>query len=72
MNWKRWTKAASVRAIKTAGQSFGAAVVATGVASAWEINWPVIAGIVVLSTLLSLATSIAGLPEIAEEKEEAK
>ena len=47
------------RALKTLAQSFIAAVMATGAASAWTIPWLEVLGITVLATLLSVASSIS-------------
>ena len=63
---KQWGKAAGVRAVKTMAQTFVAMVGTSTVMS--EVNWPMIASATVLSGILSLATSIAGLPELEEVK----
>lgn len=63
-NWKAWAKAAAVRAIKTVAQ---AAVAGIGVAVTLdEVNWLYIASSAVLAGILSLLTSLAGLPEVEE------
>ena len=59
-----WTKAAGVRAIKTVAQTFVATI---GTAAAMgEVNWPMVASASALAGILSLATSVAGLPELKE------
>jgi hypothetical protein len=61
-NWKLWIKAASVRAIKTIAQT----AVATIGTSAFigEVNWVMVGSASLLAGILSLLTSIAGLPEV--------
>jgi hypothetical protein len=65
---KTWIKAAGVRAIKTVAQT-AVATIGTSVVLT-EVNWPVVASAAVLAGLLSLLTSVAGLPEIKMDKEE--
>ena len=61
-NWKTWLKAAGIRAIKTVAQT---AVATIGTAAViGEVNWIMVASASVLSGVLSLLTSIAGLPEV--------
>ena len=61
---KKWAKAAAVRAVKTVAQ---AAVAAIGSSAALgDVNWPLVASTAALSGVLSLLTSIAGLPEVKE------
>ena len=61
---KKWAKAAAVRAIKTVAQ---AAVAAIGSSAAMgDVNWPLVASTAALSGVLSLLTSVAGLPEAKE------
>jgi hypothetical protein len=61
---KKWAKAASVRAIKTVAQSAVAAIGSS--AALGDVNWPLVASTAALSGVLSLLTSIAGLPECKE------
>ena len=61
---KKWVKAAAVRAVKTVAQ---AAVAAIGSSAALgDVNWPLVASTAALSGVLSLLTSVAGLPEVKE------
>ena len=59
---KKWVKAAGVRAVKTVAQT---AVATIGTAAAMgEVNWPMVASASALAGVLSLLTSVAGLPEL--------
>ena len=58
----RWVKAAGIRAVKTMAQTFVATI--GSAAAMGEVNWPMVASASVLSGILSVATSIAGLPEL--------
>ena len=61
-DWKQWVKAAGVRAIKTVAQT---AIATIGVAATMgEVNWLVVLSSSALAGLLSIRTSIAGLPEV--------
>lgn len=63
--WKNWIKAAAVRAVKTVAQT---AVATIGTAAAMgEVNWTLVVSAAALSGLLSLLTSVAGLPEVNVE-----
>ena len=64
MKWKNWFKAAGVRALKTLAQTAVATIGTTGVIS--EVDWVVVVSASVLAALLSLLTSVAGLPELEE------
>lgn len=61
---KKWAKAAAVRAVKTVAQSTVAAIGSS--AALGDVNWPLVASTAALSGVLSLLTSIAGLPECKE------
>lgn len=59
---REWIKAAGVRAIKTVAQT-AVATIGTAVAMG-DVNWPLVASASVLAGILSLLTSVAGLPEL--------
>lgn len=61
---KKWWKAAGVRAVKTVAQTAAATIGTCAVLT--EVNWVMVASASVLAGVLSLLTSIAGLPEIKE------
>lgn len=64
-NWKNWLKAAGVRAIKTVAQT-AVATIGTSVAMG-EVNWIMVGSASLLAGILSILTSVAGLPEVKEE-----
>ena len=61
---KRWWKAAGIRALKTLAQTAVATIGTTMVMS--EVNWTMVASASALAAILSLLTSVAGLPEVEE------
>lgn len=63
--WKSWIKAAAVRAVKTMAQT-AVATVGTAVVLG-EVNWLAVGSSALLAGFLSLATSVAGLPEVQVE-----
>lgn len=69
---KQWVKAAVVRAVKTMAQTFVATIGTATVMG--DVNWPMVASASVLAGIISMATSVAGLPEVTtteqEEREE--
>lgn len=62
--WKNWFKAAGVRAIKTVAQT-AVATIGTAVAMG-EVDWILVGSAAALAGVLSLLTSVAGLPEVTE------
>lgn len=65
-NWKTWACAAAVRAVKTIAQTaigcIGAGVVLS------DVSWPMVASAAVLAGIVSILTSIAGLPEVKQNE----
>ena len=59
---KEWLKAAGIRAIKTAAQTAVATISTTMIMS--DVNWILVLSASALAGILSLLTSIAGLPEV--------
>ena len=59
---RQWIRAAGRRAVKTMAQTFVATIGSAAVMGA--VNWPMVASASVLSGILSVATSIAGIPEL--------
>lgn len=60
----KWLKAAGIRAIKTIAQTAIATIGTSAVLS--EVNWKIVLSASVLAGILSLLTSLAGLPEVDE------
>lgn len=61
-NFKKWLRAASVRAIKTVAQT-AVAIISTGTIMS-DVNWMMVLSASLLAGILSLLTSVAGLPEV--------
>lgn len=59
---KKWMRAAAVRAVKTVAQTAIATIGSTALLT--QVNWAVVASASVLAGVLSLLTSVAGLPEV--------
>ena len=64
-NWKTWAKAAGVRAIKTVAQA-AVATIGTG-AEFSQVDWRMVVSAALLAGVLSMLTSVAGLPEVDAE-----
>lgn len=63
-NWEIWIKAAAVRAVKTVAQT---AVSLIGVGAVMsDIDWVMVGSASLLAGILSILTSVAGLPEVKE------
>ncbi len=62
--FKTWIKAAGVRALKTLAQA-AIAMIGTAVVLG-DVNWLMVASASALAAILSLLTSVAGLPELEE------
>ncbi len=64
-DWIQWTKKAGVRALKTTAQ---AAIAGIGTAAAMgQVDWKYVVSASLLAGILSMLTSVAGLPELKEE-----
>lgn len=61
--WINLAKAAGIRALKTCSQTFVATIGTAAVLQ--DVNWVMVASASVLAGVISLATSIAGLPEVS-------
>ncbi len=66
-NLVKWMKAAGVRALKTVAQTAVATIGTTAVMS--EVNWMMVYSASLLAGVLSLLTSVAGLPELDGESD---
>lgn len=64
---KTWWKAAGIRAVKTVAQTFVATIGTATVIG--EVNWTMVLSASLLAGVLSIATSVAGLPEVKESEE---
>lgn len=62
---QNWWKAAGVRAVKTFFQTFVASIGTAYVIS--DVNWMMVGSASALAAILSIATSLTGLPEVEEE-----
>lgn len=63
-NWKNWLKAAGIRAIKTVAQT-AIATIGTSVVLG-DVNWVMVGSAAALAGILSMLTSVAGLPEVKD------
>ena len=66
--WKNWWKAAGVRAVKTIAQTAVATIGASAVLS--QVDWLTVISASILAGVLSVLTSVSGLPEVSKETNE--
>ena len=64
--FKKWIKAAGVRAVKTVAQTAVATIGTSAVLG--DVNWGMVASASALAGVLSLLTSVSGIPEVKEER----
>ena len=67
-NFKQWAKAAGVRAVKTIAQTAIATIGTSAILS--DVNWLVVGSAALLAGVLSVLTSVAGIPEVKAGEEE--
>ena len=65
--WKNWLKAAGIRAVKTVAQTAVATIGTSAVLG--DVNWIMVASASALAGILSMITSIPGIPEVKESDE---
>ena len=63
-NFLKWLKAAGIRALKTVAQTAAATIGTSAVLS--EVDWKIVISSALVAGILSLLTSVAGLPEVEE------
>ena len=66
-NWKEWLRAALIRAVKTMAQT-AVALIGTNAIGVTEVNWFAVGSAAVLAGIVSILTSVAGLPEVDDTK----
>lgn len=64
-NFKKWAKASGIRAVKTVAQTAVGVIGASALVS--EVNWLTVVSAAALAGVVSLLTSVAGLPECKDE-----
>lgn len=65
---KLWVKAAMIRAVKTMAQT-AAALIGTGAVGILDVDWIAVLSASLLAGILSILTSVAGLPEVPDREE---
>lgn len=66
VNTAEWIKATAIRAIKTAAQTAGGMIIAGSAMN--EVEWGYVCSVSLVSAILSIITSIAGIPEVPANK----
>ena len=66
-NWKLWARAAAIRAVRTFAQT-AVGLIPAAVTIA-QVDWKTVLGAAALAAVVSVATSLAGLPEVKEDAE---
>lgn len=69
-HFKQWFKAALIRAIRTIAQTAVATIGTTSVIE--SVDWKIVISSALLAGILSILTSVAGLPEVKEEENDAE
>ena len=64
-NFCKWMKAAAIRAVNTVAQTAVGVIGASALIS--EVSWPTVVSAAILAGLVSLLTSVAGLPEVPKD-----
>lgn len=64
-DWKAWLKAAGIRAIKTFAQT-ACGLIGGELVGIVEVDWPGVLSVAATAAVLSLLTSVAGLPELGD------
>lgn len=67
-NWKLWLKAACVRAAKTIAQT-AVGMLTGNMVGIMDVDWLAVLSVAVMAGIISLLTSVAGLPEVKAESE---
>lgn len=67
--WLEWLKAAGIRALKTMAQT-AIATIGTSALIISDVNWAIVASASALAGILSLLTSLAGIPEVEKKGDE--
>lgn len=67
INWKQWIKAAGVRALRTFAQT-AVSMVGGNVVGILQVDWVGILSVAATAAVLSILTSVAGLPEVPESE----
>ena len=66
--WVEWSKAAAIRAIKTMAQT-GIALIGTNLIGVADVDWVAVGSVALVAGIVSLLTSLAGLPEVEKPVE---